>query len=88
VEFGSKCLELQSVAQKVLSQISCAFACEINWNTYDFIHNKKRNRLRPDRANDLVEVFSNLRLISKVNNIEYEEQMVAWDNGEEELEEE
>jgi hypothetical protein len=39
-------------------------------------------------ANDLVEVFSNLRLINKVNNIEYEEQMVAWDNGEEELEEE
>jgi hypothetical protein len=62
--------------------------CERNWSTYDFIHNKKRNRLRLDKANDLVEVFSNLRLISKVNNIEYEEQMVAWDNEKEELEEE
>ncbi len=41
-----------------------------------------------DQTNDLVEVFSNLRLINKVNNIEYEEQMVAWDSGEEELEEE
>jgi len=88
VEFGSECPKLQSVAQKVLSQISCACVCERNWSTYDFIHNKKRNRLRPNRANDLVEVFSNLRLISKVNNIEYEEQMVAWDSGEEELEEE
>ncbi len=88
MEFGSECPELQSVVQKVLSQISCAFVCERNWSTYDFIHNKKRNRLRPDRANDLVEVFSNLRLISKVNNIKYEEQMVAWDSGEEELEEE
>jgi hypothetical protein len=39
-------------------------------------------------ANNLVEVFSNLRLISKVNNIKYEEQMVAWDHEEEELEEE
>ncbi len=39
-------------------------------------------------ANDLVEVFSNLHLINKVNNIEYEEHMVAWDSGEEELEEE
>jgi hypothetical protein len=76
------------VAQKVLSQISCTSACERNWNTYDFIHNKKRNHLRPDRANDLVEVFYNLRLISKVNNIKYEEQMVAWDSEEEELEEE
>jgi hypothetical protein len=47
-----------------------------------------RNYLQLDRANDLVEVFSNLYLISKVNNIEYEEQMVAWDNGKEELEEE
>ncbi len=71
-----------------LNQISCASTYERNWSTYDFIHNKKRNRLRPDRANDLVEVFSNLHLISKVNNIEYEEQMVAWDRGEEELEEE
>jgi len=76
------------VTQKVLSQISYASVCERNWSTYDFIHNKKRNRLRPDRANDLVEVFSNLRLINKVNNIEYEEQMVAWDNEEEELKEE
>jgi hypothetical protein len=76
------------MAQKVLNQISCASMCEKNWSTYDFIHNKKRNRLQPDKANDLVEVFSNLRLISKVNNIEYEDQMVAWDNREEELEEE
>ncbi len=88
VEFGLECPELQSVAQKVLSQISCASLCERNWSTYDFIHNKKHNRLRPYKVNGLVEVFSNLCLISKVNNIEYEEQMVAWDNGEEELEEE
>ncbi len=65
--------ELQSVAQKVLSQISCASVCERNWNTYDFIHTKKRNRLRLAKANDLVEVFFNMRLINKVNNIEYEE---------------
>jgi hypothetical protein len=30
VEFGSECPKLQSMAQKVLSQISCAFACERN----------------------------------------------------------
>jgi hypothetical protein len=40
------------------------------------------------QGNNMVEVFFNMCLISKVNNIEYEEQMVAWDNGEEELEEE
>jgi hypothetical protein len=86
-EWGAECPELQSVAIKVLSQISCASACERNWSTYDFIHNKKRNRLTPERANDLVEVFSNLRLVRKVNHVEYEEQMVAWAE-EEELEEE
>ncbi len=73
MEFGSECPKLQSVVQKVLSQISCMSACERNWSTYDFIHNKKRNHLRPNRANDLVEVFFNLRLINKVNNIKYEE---------------
>ena len=45
--------------------VSSAGACERNWSTYDFIHNKKRNRLHPDRANDLVYVFTNSRLIQK-----------------------
>jgi hypothetical protein len=38
------------------------------------------------QAHDLVEVFSNLRLVRKVNHVEYEEQMIAWaeENGEEE----
>ncbi len=39
--------------------------CERNWSTYDFIHSKKRNRLTPKRANDLVYVFANMRLTQK-----------------------
>ena len=31
-------------------------------NTFEFIHSKKRNRLTSDRSNDLVYVFSGLRL--------------------------
>ncbi len=42
-----------------------AGACERNWSTYDFIHRKKRNSLKPDRANDLVYVFTNSRLIQR-----------------------
>lgn len=85
-EWGGECPELQSVANKVLSQVLCASACERNWSSYDFIHSKKRNRLTPERANNLVEVFSYLRLVRKVNDVEYEEQMIAWaeENGEEE----
>lgn len=44
---------------------SSAGACERNWSSYDFIHSKKRNKLTPQRANDLVFVFTNLRLMAK-----------------------
>jgi hypothetical protein len=64
--FGAVCPELQSVALKVLSQGSAASACELLWSHFDFIHNKRRNRLTAERANDLVFVFSNLRLLDKV----------------------
>jgi hypothetical protein len=78
LQFGSECPELQRVAVPVLSQVSCASACERNWSTYDFIHSKKRNRLAHDRAADLVRVFSDLRLAEKLNHVAYEEQMIAW----------
>ena len=77
-QFGSETPELQRVAVPVLSQVSCASACERNWSSYDFIHSKKRNRLTPSRAADLVRVFSDLRLAEKMNHVEYEEQMIAW----------
>ena len=56
---------LAQIAQRVTALVSSAGACERNWSTYDFIHSKKRNRLHPDRANDLVYVFTNARLIQK-----------------------
>jgi hypothetical protein len=37
----------------------------------------------PQRAQDLVHVFSDLRLAHKVNNIEFEEEMVSWMEEEE-----
>ena len=46
---------------------SSAGACERNWSSYEFIHFEKRNKLSPERANDLVFVFSNLRLMSRFN---------------------
>jgi len=82
-QWGQQVLELQTVGVTVLSQCSAASACERNWSTYDFIHSKKRNRLTPQRAQDLVHVFSDLRLAHKVNNIEFEEEMVSWMEEEE-----
>ena len=43
----------------------CWEACERTWRDvigYDFVHSKERNLLSPKRANDLVYVFTNMRL--------------------------
>ncbi len=39
--YGSKTLELQRFAIKVLSQVIVASTCERNWSTFEFIHSKK-----------------------------------------------
>ena len=64
--YGGEHPELQKVAMRVLSQVSSACACERAWSAYDFIHNKRRNRLTPARARDLVFVFTNGRLVEKM----------------------
>jgi hypothetical protein len=67
----------------VLSQCSATLVCERNWSIYDFIHSKKQKRLTPQRAQDLVDVFSDLCLAHKMNSIEFEEEMVSWMEEEE-----
>lgn len=75
--YGGVALALLSLALKVLSQgvnSSCAKRC---WSTYSFIHNVKRNRLNNDRAEKLVFVHYNQRLLSRYRN-DYE-QYKNWD---------
>jgi len=55
-----------------------------SWSAYDFIHNRRRNRLTAARARDLVYVFTNGRLVDKISSSE--EGFVGWDE-EEEMEE-
>lgn len=76
--YGTGCPFLQPMAIKVLSQVSCASSCERNWSLYDFIHNKRRNRLSSQVAESLVYVHSNLRLLHKVQAVDYEESFVPW----------
>lgn len=52
--FGAHVPELQKVAIRVLSQVTSASACERNWSTFDFIHSKKRNRLKCDKVQILL----------------------------------
>ncbi len=65
IHAGHETPALAAVAKRVTSMVSSAGACERNWSAYDFIHSKKRNKLTAQRANDLVFVFSNLRLTTR-----------------------
>lgn len=79
--YGGAHPELQKVAVKLLAQVSSACSCERNWSAYDFIHNRRRNRLTPSRARDLVYVFTNGRLVAKIGTSE--EGFVGWDEEDE-----
>jgi hypothetical protein len=78
MEYSAAAPDLAEVAIRVLSQVSSACCCERNWSTYDFIHSKLRNRLTPARAESLVYVFSNLRLLKKSTDVSYEEEFPEW----------
>ncbi|KAF7823848.1 uncharacterized protein G2W53_021992 [Senna tora] len=56
---------LQKIALKLLGQPSSSSCCERNWSTYSFIHSVRRNKMKPKRAEDLVYVHTNLRLLSR-----------------------
>ncbi|XP_042963296.1 uncharacterized protein LOC122297331 [Carya illinoinensis] len=60
--FGNEAPTLQKFAIRILSQCCSATNRERNWNTFEFIHSKKRNRLEHKRLNDLVFVRYNLKL--------------------------
>jgi hypothetical protein len=78
--FGTEHPALRKVAVLILSQVSSACSCERAWSAYDFIHNKRRNRLSPARARDVVYVFTNGRLVEKMDG---EETFVGWEEEEE-----
>ncbi|XP_077219745.1 uncharacterized protein LOC143853935 [Tasmannia lanceolata] len=76
--YGGLAPELYSLAIKVLSQsvnTSCAERC---WSTYSYIHSVKRNRLNADRAEKLVFVHYNQRLLSRFRE-DYEASYKNWD---------
>ncbi|KAL7162516.1 hypothetical protein ACSBR2_042915 [Camellia fascicularis] len=56
---------LQGLAFKLLSQPASSSYCERNWSTYGPIHSIKRNKLASSRAEDLVFVHCNIRMLSR-----------------------
>ncbi|KAL0249283.1 hypothetical protein GEMRC1_004516 [Eukaryota sp. GEM-RC1] len=63
--FGGDTPQLTKVAIKVLSCVVTAAASERCWSVYSYIINRRRNRMTPERQNDLVYVFMNLQLLKK-----------------------
>ncbi|TXG61423.1 hypothetical protein EZV62_012786 [Acer yangbiense] len=53
---GNSIKTLQGIAFKLLGQPCSSSCCERNWSTYNFIHSMRRNKITPQRAEDL---FSN-----------------------------
>jgi len=63
--YGSETPEVAEVAKKVLSQSVSSSSAEQNKSTYSYIHNVKRNCLNNARADKLVFLHSNIRLLSR-----------------------
>ncbi|KAL9682294.1 hypothetical protein QQ045_014089 [Rhodiola kirilowii] len=79
--FGTAAPLLQGLAIRLLGQPTSSSCAERNWSTYSFINSVKRNKLLPKRAEDLVFIHNNLRLLSR-NNPEYlDERTKSWDIG-------
>lgn len=76
-----ECKQLRYLAMRVLAQPSSACSCERNWSTYDFIHNKLRNRLSRAHADQLVFIFSNMQLIRSQKRMvgsEHDDSTIPW----------
>jgi hypothetical protein len=56
---------LPRIARRILAQVVSSSSCERNWSSYSFVHSKMRNRLLSSRAEDLVYVYTNLRVLNQ-----------------------
>lgn len=59
--------KLQSLALKLLSQPASSSCYEKNWSTYRFIKKIMKSEQRPEWADDLVFVHTNLRLLARIS---------------------
>ena len=69
---------LRNIAMKVLSQCSANSSSERNWSMYKYVHSTIRNRLLTDRADKLVYMYCNEKILQRIESEEYEEDMPTW----------
>ena len=75
---GASCPELQCVARLVLAQPASASICERINSEFAFVKDQRRNRLQHEKANKLVAIFHNLRLLARMNKAKYVEPAIGW----------
>ncbi|XP_074381164.1 uncharacterized protein LOC141722833 [Apium graveolens] len=78
---GVSATNIQEIALKLLGQPCSSSCCERNWSTYSFIHSVRRNKILPTRAEDLVYVHTNLRLLSRKSDLYLKGETKLWDVG-------
>jgi hypothetical protein len=54
---------LPKIAKRILSLTCSASSCERNWSMYSFVHSKSRNCLGIDKAEALVYIYTNSKLL-------------------------
>ncbi|KAG8365826.1 hypothetical protein BUALT_Bualt17G0012300 [Buddleja alternifolia] len=78
---GPAAPNLQNIVVKLLAHVSSSSCSERNWSTYAFVHSTRRNQITPQRAQDLVFVHSNLRLLSRKTPQYMQDDTKMWDVG-------
>ena len=64
-DFEGACGKLLApIVKRILVQTVSSSSCECNWSSYSFVHDRKWNQLLPRRADDLVFVYTNSRLLA------------------------
>ena len=75
---GSSVPELQAVARMVLAQPASASICERINSEFEFVKDRRRNRLGHAKADKLVRLFHNLRLLKRMKKPDYTEPAIGW----------
>ncbi len=87
-EFGGTLKHLKPIAVVTLAQVVSQSASESSWSEYDYIHNKKRNRLNLQTCNNLLYVHNNLRLMRRITSVTYSQEVRWLGDGDSDTDEE
>ncbi|XP_074361159.1 uncharacterized protein LOC141701395 [Apium graveolens] len=78
---GASAPNIQKIVLRLLGQPCSSSCCERHWSTYSFIHSVRRNKILPTRAEELVYVHTNLRLLSRKSDLYLKGETKLWDVG-------